>query len=70
MPKMPSLDDLRRLNPKVDRKQIAELEELKKKLSEIPVGQQKLPSPLLRRRIVIGENEQSDPRTIHLSTRR
>lgn len=67
---IPSIDDLIKVNPKVDRKQIAELDELAKKLHEIPAGKQKLRSPVERRRIIIGENDQSDPRTIRLTTHR
>lgn len=71
MPKaVPTLEDLTKINPNIDAKQIAELDELTKKLSKIPRGQQRLPSPIMRRRIIIGETSQSDPRTIRLSTHR
>lgn len=71
MPKVPSSDDLIKSNPKVDARRLAEFDALGKKLCEIGIAgtKYKLASPVVRKRIVVGENDRADPRTIHLGTR-
>lgn len=72
MPKALSREEIIKRNPKVDEKRLLELSELEKKLSEIGAAARKyqLASPVVRRRVIIGESDQSDPRTIHLGVRR
>ena len=71
MPKVPSSDDLIKSNPKVDAKQLAEFDALGKKLCKIGIAgsKYKLASPVVRKHIVVGESDQTDPRTIRLGTR-
>lgn len=71
MPKVPSPDDLIKSNPKVDAKRLAEFDALGKKLSEIGIvgTKYKLASPVVRRHIVVGESDRTDPRTIRVVTR-
>ncbi len=67
---MPSLNTIIKGNPKVSRKQMTEIEELGKRLMDIPPGSQRVPSPIVRRHIVLGDNGHTDHRTIRITTHR
>ena len=72
---MVSTLDIRKLiesNPNVDLVKLAEMAEFIKELKEggIDIRRDRPASPLDRRRVVVGEDEKSDPRTIRLSRRR
>ena len=63
------MDELINLNPNVDEKQMADMSKLAEKLKDIPMGKQRPPSPLMRRRIKLVEDA-AERRTIRLTTRR
>lgn len=70
MPQVPSPEEVLRLNPQVDPRELEEGRELLRRLREAGVGtsRRKLASPLTRRRAVIDDDPEKDPRTVHLRT--
>ena len=58
-------------NPAVDPDKLAEMRELLRKKREGRTGRgYKLASPVERRRVIVGEDESTDPRTVHLDPRK
>ena len=72
MPRMPSLKEILDSNPDVNPEQLKQQQEMLIKLREIR-GQRRgyrLASPITRRRIVVGDAERRDSRTVHLGIRK
>jgi hypothetical protein len=72
MPHSPSVEDIIKSNPDVDPKQLEEGRELLQKMrhNRTKGSRYKIVPPSARRRAVVGDEAESDPRTVHLKHRR
>lgn len=68
MPEQFTLEQLIALNPDIDKDQLEQSRKLRNKLRANGTKGAKygLASPFVCRRVAVGENADSDPRTIHL----
>ena len=72
MPDLPSLDEIMKSNPGVDPGELEKGQELLRRLREIGArgARYKLVPPGAGRRVLVGDEVDKDPRTVHLRHRR
>ena len=68
MAEHPTVEEILTTNPQIDEEKLEEAREILRKLREGRVGRAgyKLGTPFLRRRILVGDRDREDSRTIRL----